>query len=146
MTAGTSNATVSFSNQQGGTAPYTYSYDFGNTGTFEIANSSNATATIPESYVANPNTTLVVRGRIMDGAGDYTDYTIKVIIGASGWIVTPYLNIPDFGANPTIVSVQSGELVEPGDLVAGPGSYGRGRRGHRPRHHGHLRRRTPPSR
>ncbi len=83
VSAGTSNATVSFANQQGGTAPYTYSYDFGDTGTFEIANSSSPTATIPESYLANPGT-LVVRGRIMDSAGDYTDYTTNITIGAPG--------------------------------------------------------------
>ncbi len=113
VTAGTSNATVSFSDQQGGTAPYTYSYDFGDTGTFEINNSSSPTATIPESYLATPNTTLVVRGRIMDSLGDYTDYTYKIIVGAPGWIVTPYLNIPDFGGTPTIVSVQSGNWSNP---------------------------------
>jgi hypothetical protein len=110
--AGSSFASVSFSNQQGGTAPYTYSYDFGNTGTFEVSNTSNASVIIPQSYVANAGT-LVVRGRIMDSLGDYSDYTANVIVSAQGYITTPYLSIPDFGASPTIVSIQSGNWSNP---------------------------------
>jgi len=122
VTANASNATVSFSSQQGGTAPYTYSFDFGNTGTFEVTNSTSPTATIPESYLTTPNSTLVVRGRITNSTGDYTDYTTTVTIGAQGYIVTPDLSpgIPDPFSNPLCtnnvtpnVSIASGNWSTP---------------------------------
>jgi PKD domain/G8 domain len=202
VTEGTTNAKVTFGQATLGSGGYTYSYDFGNTGTFEIAGSSNPTATVPESYVDNGPSTLVVRGRITDSSGNYSDYTTSIsvtnvaptasiimpstrVVGTAlafsasvtdpstadtkagftyswnfgdgsaavsgalpshtysnpgvytvtlkvtdkdggvgtasstitivsvGYITTPYLNIPDFGAKPTIVSVQSGNWSNP---------------------------------
>jgi PKD repeat protein len=77
---GTSTATVTFTNQAGGTGGYTYSYDFGNTGTFEISGSTSASAVIPESYVDDGPSTLVVRGRISDSMGNVSDYTRSITI------------------------------------------------------------------
>jgi PKD repeat protein len=79
VNAGSTTATVEFSNQGGGSGGYTYSYDFGNTGTFEITGSSSPTATIPEQYVDAPGT-LVVHGRITDSLGGYTDYTVSITV------------------------------------------------------------------
>ncbi len=80
VSSGTNNAQVKFTNPTGGSGGYTYSYDWGDTGTFEISGSASATATIPESYVDNGPATLVVRGRITDSAGAYTDYTTSITI------------------------------------------------------------------
>ncbi len=205
VNAGSTNATVTFSNPTGGTGGYTYSYDFKDSGTFEITGSSSPTATVPESYVDAGSSTLVVHGRITDSSGNYTDYTTSITVndvpptptitapsslvagtaatftasatdpstadttagftyswnfgdgsspvsgatpshtystpgtytitlsatdkvGETGttsasvtvsstssgsYIITPYLKIPDFGATPTIVSVQSGNWSNP---------------------------------
>jgi uncharacterized delta-60 repeat protein len=61
-------------------AGFTYSYDFGDTGTFEITNSTSSSATVPASDLTTPGT-YVVRGRITDKDGGYTDYlhTITVV-------------------------------------------------------------------
>jgi hypothetical protein len=61
-------------------AGFTYSYDFCNTGTFEIANSTSSSASVPASDLTTPGT-YVVRGRITDKDGGYTDYlhTITVV-------------------------------------------------------------------
>jgi PKD repeat protein len=77
---GATTATVSFTNPAGGSGGYTYSYDFGNTGTFQIANSASATATVPESYVDDGPATVVVHGRITDSAGHYSDYTTSITV------------------------------------------------------------------
>ncbi len=80
VSAGTTTASVTFSNPTGGSGSYTYSYDFNDSGTFEITNSTSATATIPESYVDNGPSTLVVHGRITDSSGNYTDYTTSITV------------------------------------------------------------------
>src|SRR5205807_2401258 len=63
-------------------AGFTYSYDFGNTGTFEITRSTSATASVPSAYLSDgPGpANLVVRGRIYDKDGGFTDYTTTVVI------------------------------------------------------------------
>ena len=60
--------------------PFTYSFDFGNTGTFEIAGSSSPTATVPAAYLAQAEGSLTVRGRVQDSLGDSTDYTTSIPI------------------------------------------------------------------
>jgi hypothetical protein len=79
------SGTVSFSNQSDASpaeqaAGFSYSYDFGNTGTFQIANNGTATAAIPAQFLAYGPASLVVRGRITDAHGDYTDYLTAVIV------------------------------------------------------------------
>ena len=71
---------MTFSGSTGGSGGYKYSYDFNNSGTFEITGSTNPTATIPESYVDSGPSTLVVHGRITDSSGNFTDYTTSITV------------------------------------------------------------------
>jgi chitodextrinase len=80
VSAGSTNATVTFSGSTGGAGGYKYSYDFNNSGSFEVTGSTNPTATIPESYVDSGPATLVVHGRITDSSGAFTDYTTSITI------------------------------------------------------------------
>ncbi len=75
-----SAGTVSFANAGGGTGPYTYSYDFNNDGTFEVVNSTNVSATVPATYLADGPGSRVGKGRIKDSTGAYTDYTTTITI------------------------------------------------------------------
>src|SRR5207244_3686084 len=75
-----STGTVSFTNASGGSGGYKYSYDFDNNGTFEVSNSSNATATVPASYLDDGPGSRVVHGRITDSAGAFADYTTTISI------------------------------------------------------------------
>ena len=50
VTEGSARA-VTFSAAGAGLAPFTYSYDYDNNGTFEVTNSSSATATVPASFL-----------------------------------------------------------------------------------------------
>jgi hypothetical protein len=72
---------VTFTNQFSyiQTSGFTYSYDVGNTGTFQDMGDPSSTFTIPPSdlYKSGP---LVVRGRITDMHGLFTDYTITVTV------------------------------------------------------------------
>ncbi|HVX86712.1 MAG TPA: CARDB domain-containing protein [Phycisphaerae bacterium] len=61
------------------TAGFTFSFDFGNTGAFQIANSPSATALIPANFLVAPGT-LTVRARVADKDGLYTDYLTTVTI------------------------------------------------------------------
>ena len=79
MTEGTTTASVTFANPTGGSGGYTYSYDFSDSGNFNITGSTSPSATIPESYVDDSGT-VVVHGRIADSAGGYTDYTTGISI------------------------------------------------------------------
>ncbi|HEY1380164.1 MAG TPA: PKD domain-containing protein, partial [Gemmataceae bacterium] len=72
--------TVSFANASGGTGPYTYSYDFNNDGTFEVTGSTSPTATVPASYLPDGPATRVVRGRVKDSSGAFTDYTTTITV------------------------------------------------------------------
>ncbi len=74
-----SNLTVSFSNpadvsSADTAAGFRYSYDFNNDGTFEVVNSTSASA----SHAFDDNGSYTVRGRIADKDGGFTDYTTVV--------------------------------------------------------------------
>ena len=76
---GTTGATVTFFNQNDVSAVdraagYTYRYDFNNDGIWDTAVTSNASVTIPASFLSVPGN-VTVRGRIIDKDGGYTDYT-----------------------------------------------------------------------
>jgi hypothetical protein len=73
-------ATVSFSGATGGNGTYTYSYDFNNDSTFEITNTSLASASVPASYL-NTVGAHVIHGRITDPTGGgFTDYTTTITV------------------------------------------------------------------
>jgi PKD repeat protein len=77
---GATNAVVGFTNAVGGSGGYTYSYDWDNNGSFEVFASKNATATVPEKYLDDGPTTVVVHGRITDSLGGHTDYTFTITV------------------------------------------------------------------
>src|SRR5262249_37922603 len=80
-----STATVSFSNQldpsrADTSAGFRYSYDFDNDGTFEVADSTSASATVPASFLDDGPGTRTVRGRIKDKDGGFTNYTASITV------------------------------------------------------------------
>jgi PKD repeat protein len=102
---GTSTAQVSFANPTGGTGGYTYSYDFNNDGNFEITNSSNPTATIPESYLDDGPATHTVHGRITDSSGGASDYTAQVTV--NNVAPTPSISTPSGAEAGTAAAFQA---------------------------------------
>jgi hypothetical protein len=57
-----------------------YSFDFNNDGTFEVVNSTSPTEIVPASYLANGPFARVVRGRVSDDDGGFTDYLTDVLV------------------------------------------------------------------
>jgi hypothetical protein len=60
-------------------AGFTYSYDFDNDGTFEVVSTSDASVTVPGSFLSGTGSQ-TVRARIEDKDHDYTDYTSEIVI------------------------------------------------------------------
>jgi uncharacterized delta-60 repeat protein len=94
-----SSRAVTFSGAAAGLAPYKYSYDFDNDGTFEVSNSTAASVNVPASYVPDGPATRVVRGRISAADGGFTDYTTNVVVSnvnptATFSVGTPVINTP----------------------------------------------------
>jgi hypothetical protein len=114
-----STDTVTFTNQAGGTGGYTYSYDFNNDNTFEITGSSSASATVPESYLDDGPSTLVVLGRITDSAGNHADYTTSITVNN----VAPTANLSNNGpvttGSPVTVSFTNATDPSTADTNAG---------------------------
>jgi predicted outer membrane repeat protein len=78
-------STVTFSNVHDPSptdtaAGFRYSFDFADNGTFEIVNSTSATATVPAIYLATLGVK-TIHGRVSDKDGGFTDYytTIDVV-------------------------------------------------------------------
>jgi PKD repeat protein len=76
-----STAQVTFTDQTGGSGGYTYSYDFSNSGVFDIVGSALAQATVPDSALSTDGSH-VIHARITDGAGGYTDYTFTIVVNS----------------------------------------------------------------
>ena len=75
---------VSFTNQYHplasvAAAGFLYSYDIGDTGTFQVVKSTSPTFAIPADDLYQAGS-IVVRGRITDEFGSFTDYVINVSI------------------------------------------------------------------
>lgn len=110
-----STASVSFSGQQDPSAldtsaGFRYSYDFNNDGTFEITNSTATSANLPAALSADGPAARVVRGRITDKDGGFTDYTTTVTINN----VAPTVNFSTSIANTTVTFTPS--VSDPGNL------------------------------
>jgi WD40 repeat protein len=79
-----SQGAVSFSDQQdpspADSIALRYSYDFDNDGVFEIAESSSPSAIVPAAFLAEGPGKRVVRARIADKDGGFTDYTTSIAI------------------------------------------------------------------
>jgi parallel beta-helix repeat protein len=97
-----STVTFTFSNQSDPSsvdtaAGFKYSYDFNNDGTWDVANSSSPTA----SYTFAAAGSYIVKGRITDKDGGFTDYFTTVTINApTGGTTPPTANAgPDQASN-----------------------------------------------
>lgn len=75
---GTSQAR--FTNVTGGSGGYLFSFDFDNDGNFEVANSSSANATMPAALLADGPSSRIIRGRIRDTSGSFSDFTTTVTV------------------------------------------------------------------
>ncbi len=75
-------------------AGLTYSYDFNDDGSFEIANSTNASASVPASLLLQAGS-YVIHGRVSDSAGGYTDDYTTIIVSAVAPTLTSAHN-PNF--------------------------------------------------
>lgn len=103
-----STGQVAFTNATGGSGGYRYSFDFDNNGTFEVVDSTSSAATVASSYLSDGPGSRVVRGRIKDSSGFYTDYTAPINIAnvtPSATLAGPYSGVPgtpiSFAANVT---------------------------------------------
>ncbi|MDB5386123.1 MAG: hypothetical protein JWM11_1769, partial [Planctomycetaceae bacterium] len=85
-----STGTVSFTGQSDPssvdtTSGFHYAFDFNNDGTFDSGNgtyagsATSATATVPASYLSTAGS-YVVKGRILDKDGGFTDYTTTITV------------------------------------------------------------------
>jgi chitodextrinase len=99
---------VTFAGSATGIGPLAYSWDFGDgTGT---------TGTLTPTHVYGRLGNYVATLTVTDGLGHKNSDSTSVQIGAavSGPVITtPYDNIPDFGALPTITAVKSGSWSDP---------------------------------
>jgi len=63
-------------------AGFTYSYDFSDSGTFEILGSTNPLAAVPASYLSTAGAH-TIHGRVQDKDGGFTDYLATVEVTAA---------------------------------------------------------------
>jgi len=102
VTEGTPTAQVTFSGATGGNGNYSYSFDFGGDGTFEITNSASPIAAVPASYLADGPANLRVNGRVRDTTGTFTNYTV----------VIPVTNVPPTPTAAAPATATSGSPVQ----------------------------------
>ena len=74
-------------------AGFTYSYDFNNDGTFEVAASASPTVTVPASYLSAPGLH-TIHGRVTDTNGGFADYTTTINVLSP--VNQPPITQPDF--------------------------------------------------
>jgi hypothetical protein len=85
-------------------AGFRYSFDFGDDGTFDVGvgvsylgSTTAASVTVPASFFPSAPGTLVVRGRVFDKDGAFTDYTTTITVTASGSNVAPTATLANGG-------------------------------------------------
>jgi PKD repeat protein len=111
---GTANTPVAFSaavtdpSSADTAAGFTYAWNFGDAGTSTQPSPSHA-------YAAAGTFTVSLTVKDKDGGTTTAGTTITVSVPPlpGGFIQTPYDKIPNFGANPTIVSARSGAWSDP---------------------------------
>ncbi len=75
------SAQVTLSGVTGGTGVFTYSFDFGGDGTYEIMDVSSPTASVPASYLADGPNSLPVIARAKDSTGTLaSNYTTTISV------------------------------------------------------------------
>jgi PKD repeat protein len=114
--SGTANTAIAFSGSATDspadtTAGFQWSWTFGDGGTSTLQNPTY-------NYTTAGTYTVTLTVTDADGLTATSTTTASVSSSVpppppSGYIVTNYLKIPDFGANPTIVSVKSGNWSDP---------------------------------
>lgn len=117
-TEGSTGSQVTFSGAGGGVGNFTYSFDFGGDGTFEVVNTAATMASVPASYLADGPANLRVVGRVRDAAGSFTDYT--VVIPVTNVPPTPVATVPGTGTSGSPVQfLASATDPSPTDTSAG---------------------------
>ncbi|HEV7302400.1 MAG TPA: carbohydrate-binding protein [Tepidisphaeraceae bacterium] len=82
-------------------AGFRFSFDFDNDEAFDVTNSTSGTATVPAKYLTTPGDH-VVRGRISDKDGAYTDYTVTIkVVAPVNIVATPSSLAVNEGASAT---------------------------------------------
>ena len=76
-----------------------YSYDFNNDGTFDVVDSSSASAIVPASYLTAPGT-FTIGGRVKDKDGASTSYTSTVTVQVIYATKTVYVDAASTAAAP----------------------------------------------
>jgi hypothetical protein len=107
-----SAGTVTFTDQADAStadelAGFTYSYDFDDDGTFEIVGSTDASVTVPSTFLADGPSSRTVSARIFDKDGGFTDYSTDITV----------LNV-----EPT-VSAGADDTIDEGSTFTGCGSF-----------------------
>jgi hypothetical protein len=104
---------------------YTYSFDFGNTGTFLVSGSSSATHDIPEELLYDSGL-LPVRGRITNQFGAFTDYFINVPVANQAPSFATVAQDRTVHAN-SLVTLTGISFADPGrDLITATINWGDG--------------------
>ena len=113
------SATVSFSDAHD-SAPadeaggLRYAFDFGNDGSFEIANSSNPVAAVPAAFLRN-NGVLYIRGTVTDKDGGASTYLTSISVR----------NVAPTVALAAVAAVAEGQVATLGGVIADPGALDR---------------------
>jgi hypothetical protein len=96
----------------------TYSFDFGNDGTFDVTGSASASASVPANLLADGPKSVVVRGRITALDGRFSDYTTTIQV--NNVAPTPAISGPA-GATPgtSVTFTTSATDPSPADAAAG---------------------------
>jgi hypothetical protein len=125
------NVTISFSGQTDVSGPdrtagYRYSYDFDNNGTWEQTDVTSATATTSYATAGNK----VVKARIKDKDGGFTDYTTTIQVNDPGqgttFYVSPTGNDSNNGSSgsPWRTLQKASDMAQPGQtIVIRAGNY-----------------------
>jgi hypothetical protein len=88
VTEGAASATISFTSIIDGAAPYTFSYDFDNNNTFEIAGSAATSEPVPVQLLSDGPAHPIIHGRITDSTGLFTDYTTTLTVNNAAPVVS----------------------------------------------------------
>ena len=96
------------------TAGFHYAYDFDNDGTFDVGNGTYAggvtaaSVTVPAAYLSNGPSSRVVKARVIDKDGGFTDYTTTITVNnvpptvtVGGGVVLPRPPSREAAASPT---------------------------------------------
>jgi hypothetical protein len=99
---------------------FKYSFDFDNDGTYDAVNLTSPSTVIPSSYLADGPRTLMIKGKVADKDGGFTEYTIPLTITNVAPAVDPIPN-QDYPAAPGTFTT-TGTYFDPGAADAWTGT------------------------